>query len=397
MALGDKFKDEAVNNNIETQPCENNIKEGVFLSDDKNVIEALDKFSRSPFDEDWEEIESEQFPGELEHETMPAGIPLEALMAYVDQVSQDDSFDPKIRLIAEEIKGHDKLQEAIRNHFDPDGGENTEDFLNFMLAFIPANERPEDAGLTYKGIKSKYNKYHYKIDFQLTRTQVHGIQDFNSIDGAIDQQDEIKILLGYKNVMLSHVDYKNKKRTITITPKLIIKGLELGKDKKDKITEKDYNELASDLVSFIISEIKEQEVKEKIELGKSIVVDIAFLLTGIGGVLTLAKNGARALPLIAEGFNIIYTTNELIEDTSALWGYNNDKGYNVLLNSMKYLDSKTGETKGFVTTYHAMNMFMCFGKKVKTQVITSGVSTSLGTAISVSSITGEPEIIDINK
>lgn len=64
---------------------------------------------------------------------------------------------------------------------------------------------------------------------------------------------------------------------------------------------------------------------------------------------------------------------------------------------MKYLDSKTGETKGFVATYHTMNMFMCFGKKVKTQVITSGVSTSLGTAISVSSITGEPEIIDINK
>lgn len=76
----------------------------MFLSDDKNIIDALDKFSRSPFDEDWEEVESEQFPGELAHETMPTGIPLDALMAYVDQVSQDDSFDPKIRLIAEELK-----------------------------------------------------------------------------------------------------------------------------------------------------------------------------------------------------------------------------------------------------------------------------------------------------
>lgn len=38
MALDDKFKDEAVNNNIETQPCENNIKEGVFYLTIKTLL-----------------------------------------------------------------------------------------------------------------------------------------------------------------------------------------------------------------------------------------------------------------------------------------------------------------------------------------------------------------------
>ncbi|OHT23007.1 hypothetical protein A3Q29_08760 [Providencia stuartii] len=94
-----------------------------------------------------------------------------------------------------------------------------------------------------------------------------------------------------------------------------------------------------------------------------------FLAFGVGAAITTVKNGARVIPLIADGLNVIFSTNDLIEDSTALWGYNKEKGYNVLLNSMKYLDSQTGNTKSFVTTYHAMNLFMFLVKRLKRKLL----------------------------
>ncbi|EOD8960531.1 hypothetical protein ACJ5XU_004123 [Providencia stuartii] len=53
----------------------------------------------------------------------------------------------------------------------------------------------------------------------------------------------------------------------------------------------------------------------------------------------------------------------------------------MLLNSMKYLDSQTGNTKAFEASYHAANMFILFGKNVKTKALTGVTSASGGASI----------------
>ncbi|MEQ4627624.1 hypothetical protein [Providencia manganoxydans] len=73
--------------------------------------------------------------------------------------------------------------------------------------------------------------------------------------------------------------------------------------------------------------------------------------------------------------------NQTIEDMTAFLGYNENQGYNVLLNSMKYLDSQTGNTKAFEASYHAANMFILFGKNVKTKALTGVTSASGGASL----------------
>ena len=395
MGCEKRFTDEPVSDPIDAQPCELSIKSCVMLSDDKQVIDTFNAEARSPFDEAWEETHNAGCPNEIEPEPMPTGVSFETFMTLINQKSQDNAVEPRISQLAAEIMGYSRLQDAIRAHFSPDGGEGTESYLSFMLAFIPAAERPKDAHFFYRGIRYKFAKSYYRLDFQLTREKTHGKQDFHEIEGDPDPGLRYEIMTGYDNVAISDVDYRKGLKTIAVTPKSTVYNLLSSQSKNVYI--KKYEELAEAIVKRIIRDINEEKVNEKINLGKSIVVDLIFLAFGVGAAITTVKNGARVIPLLADGLNVIFSTNELIEDSTALWGYNKDEGYNVLLNSLKYLDSQTGNTKSFVTTYHAMNLFMFFGKKVKTQAITSVGSMGIGGTLYLESFQGEPKLHDVSQ
>ncbi|MES0685932.1 hypothetical protein [Providencia stuartii] len=145
MGCEKRFTDEPVSDPIDAQPCELSIKSCVMLSDDKQVIDTFNAEARSPFDEAWEETHNAGCPNEIEPEPMPTGVSFETFMTLINQKSQDNAVEPRISQLAAEIMGYSRLQDAIRAHFSPDGGEGTESYLSFMLAFIPAAERPKDA------------------------------------------------------------------------------------------------------------------------------------------------------------------------------------------------------------------------------------------------------------
>lgn len=395
MECEKRFTDERVSDPIDTQSCELSVKSCVMLSDDKQVIDTFNAEARSPFDEAWEETYNEACPNEIEPEPMPTGISFESFMEHINQKSQDNTVEPRISQIAAEIMGYSQLQDAIRAHFSPDGGEGTESYFSFMLAFIPAAERPEDASFLYRGTRYKFAKSYYRLEFELAREKTHGMQPFEELEGDPHAGDTYEIMTGYTNVALSDVDYRKNLRTITVTPSFTVYNLPTRGSKEVKT--KNYPELAEEVVKRIIRDIRQQRMEEKINLGKSIAVDLIFLAFGVGAAITTVKNGARVIPLIADGLNVIFSTNDLIEDSTALWGYNKEKGYNVLLNSMKYLDSQTGNTKSFVTTYHAMNLFMFFGKKVKTQAITSVGSMGVGGTLYLESFQGEPKLHNVSQ
>lgn len=88
-----------------------------------------------------------------------------------------------------------------------------------------------------------------------------------------------------------------------------------------------------------------------------------------------------AYRVAGEVASVVLMGNQTIEDMTAFLGYNENQGYNVLLNSMKYLDSQTGNTKAFEASYHAANMFILFGKNVKTKAVTGVTSASGGASI----------------
>nr|ELR5041450.1 hypothetical protein [Providencia stuartii]ELR5083140.1 hypothetical protein [Providencia stuartii] len=380
------FTDEPVSDPVDAQPCEQSTKDCFFLSHEQADIDYYNQNIASPFDEDWEEY-PENEDGTVPKEKIPVGVDYYSLLEYVSTISQSTSAPNKMKELAEEIMGHNRFFETLRERLGT-----PEAFLGFMLAFVSQYERPKGSEFHYKGKSHKFGRHHYKIEFFLERTfEPYISKAYTSPTGSVH---DIQQMTTPSNVQMIAVNDLQKVIAVSLRYTVVDAWIdkwtvdEKGHKKReatrgDSLTVKTYTELADELIEYIASDIdiqnKADENGEKFVQGVMIAVDIALLFTGVGAAIRLG--GKVAYRVAGEVANVVLMGNQTIEDMTAFLGYNENQGYNVLLNSMKYLDSQTGNTKAFEASYHAANMFILFGKNVKTKALTGVTSASGGASL----------------
>ncbi|EMA3640110.1 hypothetical protein U2T78_000757 [Providencia stuartii] len=137
----------------------NKIPKIVFLSQEQADIDYYNQNIASPFDEDWEEY-PENEDGTVSKERIPIGVDYYSLLEYVSTISQSPSIPNKMKELAEEIMGHNRFFETLRERLGT-----SEAFIGFMLAFVSQHERPKGSEFHYKGKSYKFGRHHYKVEF----------------------------------------------------------------------------------------------------------------------------------------------------------------------------------------------------------------------------------------
>lgn len=390
MEYEKRFEDKPVDDPVDSQPCEQSIKDCILLSQDPSDIDFFNNNIESPFDDDWEEYPDND-DGTTVRESIPVGVDYYSLLGYAEKISRTQDVPSKMKQLAEDITGHNLFFETVRERLG-----SSEAFLGFMLAFIAQNERPKDSEFHYKGKLYKLGRYHYKVEFFQERC-------FSPLSSDV-YRDPIRAGNGDLHILhqlaimsnVQMVSVNELQKVLAVTPEYTVTASAYdewtvdnkGNRKKtikfgNKLYKKTYSELADELIEYIAADSVAQntadENREKFTQGALVAVDIALLFTGTGAAIRLG--GKVAYRVAGEVANVIFMSNQTIEDVTAFLGYNENKGYNVLLSSMRYLDSHTGNTKIFEATYHAANMFVLFGKKVRTKALTGVTSASGGAGI----------------
>ncbi|EKT59360.1 hypothetical protein [Providencia sneebia] len=388
MAYEKRFTDQPVDDPIETQPCELNAKDCFFLSHEQADIDYYNENIASPFDEDWEEY-PENDDGTTPKEKIPVGVDYYSLLDHVAKMSQSTDIPPHMQQLAEDIIGHNRFFETLRTRLG-----SSEAFLGFMLAFVSQTERPKGSEFHYNGKSYQFGRHYYKVEFSLERSFSPYSSDAycKPMENGVRDIHTIGQLAKLGNVQMVKVN--ELQRVIAVSPKYTVIDAWFDDDEMnekepkkraltrgDRLSVKTYSELADELIEYIAADIEAQntadENGEKFAQGTLIAVDIALLFTGVGAAIRLG--GKVAYRVAGEVANVVLMGNQTIKDVTTFLGYNENQGYDVLLDSMRYLDSQTGNTKAFEASYHAANMFILFGKNVKTKALT-GVSSASGGA-----------------
>lgn len=306
--------------------------------------------------------------------------------------------------LAEEIVGHNHFFEELRKRLG-----SSDAFLGFMLAFVSQDERPKGSKFYYKGKSYPFGRHHYKIEFFLERsfapyTSKAYLEPMNNGTGDVHTIGQLAKLGNVQMVAVSE-----RQKVIAVTPRYTVvdawhdewaenENRQKKRESKrgNQLFVKTYSELADELIEYIAADIEAQnkadENGEKFAQGTLIAVDIALLFTGVGAAIRLG--GKVVYRVAGEVANVVLMGNQTLEDVTAFLGYNENQGYNVLLDSMRYLDNQTGNTKAFEASYHAANMFMLFGKNVKTKTLTGMTSASGGASIIyIESFVGQEKVL----